>query len=163
MPSQRQITHTGFVVPDLDAALEWYREVFGFEPMLPPGEIRRGEGHFGQLAEDIWGSDWTSVRSALIGTESAGILELISYPDTEEAEEWRVRRPGWNHVCLVDPDIEQLVERIVSSGGKQRSKIWTLFEEKPYKVVFVEDPWGTVIEVSTHTTEVTYGGAELKG
>ncbi|GLH80730.1 hypothetical protein SSBR45G_56390 [Bradyrhizobium sp. SSBR45G] len=37
------------------------------------------------------------------------------------------------HFCLVDPDIEGLAARIESMGGKQRSKICTLFEGEPFK------------------------------
>jgi hypothetical protein len=30
------------------------------------------------------------------------------------------------------------------------SKVWKLFANKDYKVCYCSDPWGTIIELSTH-------------
>jgi catechol 2,3-dioxygenase-like lactoylglutathione lyase family enzyme len=160
-PNQYRVTHVGLVVPDLDAAIRFYGEVLGMAPMMPPGEIFRGDGHFGRFAEDTWGSDWTTARSALIGSETEGILELVSYPDCEGSERFRPRRPGLNHFCVVAADVDGLIEAICVAGGARRTDTWTLFEGQPFKVAFAEDPWGNVIEVSSHTTEETYGGRAI--
>jgi catechol 2,3-dioxygenase-like lactoylglutathione lyase family enzyme len=46
---------------------------------------------------------------------------------------------------------------IVAHGGKQRSHINEYFPgEKPYKMVYCEDPFGNILEVYTHSYELTY-------
>ena len=56
-----------------------------------------------------------------------------------------------------DPDIEALTNKIVEYGGKQRMPIRAYYpNEKPYKMVYVEDPFGVVFEIYTHSYELTY-------
>ena len=68
-------------------------------------------------------------------------------------EYWKT---GIFHICLTDPEIETLAKRIDESGGKQRSKVWKLWPDKPYKVCYCEDPWGNIIELSSHNYEQTW-------
>ena len=56
-------------------------------------------------------------------------------------------------ICFVDPDIEATAKKIEATGGKVRSKIWKLFPDKPYKIVYCEDPFGNTFELYTHSTE----------
>ena len=64
---------------------------------------------------------------------------------------------GLFHFCVQDPDIEALTNKIVEYGGKQRMPIRTYYpNEKPYKMVYVEDPFGVVFEIYTHSYELTY-------
>lgn len=64
---------------------------------------------------------------------------------------------GMFHFSVQDPDIEGLVQAIVDNGGKQRMPIREYYPgEKPYKMCYVEDPFGIVFEVYSHSYEVTY-------
>ena len=45
-PYPRGLAHVGFTVPDIDAAVEWYRDVFGFNLVLGPLSVEN-EGFFG--------------------------------------------------------------------------------------------------------------------
>ena len=65
------------------------------------------------------------------------------------------------HFCLVDPNIEGLAKRIIDMGGKQRSDIWALFEGEPFKAVYCEDPWGNLIEIYSHSTELMYANRDI--
>lgn len=67
------------------------------------------------------------------------------------------KRHGTFHFCVQDPDVEGLVEKIVASGGKQRMPIREYYPgEKPYRMCYVEDPFGIVFEVYSHSYELTY-------
>jgi catechol 2,3-dioxygenase-like lactoylglutathione lyase family enzyme len=56
-----------------------------------------------------------------------------------------------------DPDIEGMVERIIAHGGKQRMPIQEFYPgEKPYRMVYCEDPFGNLVEIYTHSYELTY-------
>ena len=47
---------------------------------------------------------------------------------------------------------ENLTKKIVEAGGKQRMPIREYYPgEKPYKMVYVEDPFGIVFEIYTHS------------
>ena len=58
---------------------------------------------------------------------------------------------------MQDPDVEGLVERIVAASGKQRMPVRYYFpDEKPYRMVYCEDPFGTIVEVYSNSYELTY-------
>ena len=55
--------------------------------------------------------------------------------------------------------IEELAERIASSGGRQRSKVWRIDSRtNDYRLCYCEDPFGNIIEIYTHNYETLYGG-----
>ena len=50
-----------------------------------------------------------------------------------------------------------MVKKIVDHGGKQRMPIREYYPaEKPYKLVYGEDPFGLIFEVYSHSYELTY-------
>jgi hypothetical protein len=50
-----------------------------------------------------------------------------------------------------------MVEKIVAHGGKQRMPIREYYPGgKPFKMVYVEDPFGLVFEIYSHSYELTY-------
>lgn len=157
---QRPITHVGLTVPDLEAAIEWYGKVLGYQPLAPTGEIHAGDGLHGIIASDLWKERFSNVKMAHLGSEEGGVLELFEFatPEAVMAEEFEYWRVGWSHICVVDREIEKLVSEIVAHGGKQISQIWALFEGLPYRMVYTTDPWGTLVEVYTHSHSETYGG-----
>jgi len=54
-------------------------------------------------------------------------------------------------------DIESLAEKIVALGGKQRMPVREYYPgEKPYRMVYCEDPFGNIIELYSHSYELTY-------
>lgn len=150
------ITHVGLTVPDLDAALVWYEDVLGYVQLTPPGEITCGQGRFGAITEDIWGNDWSTVRMAHIGSGRGTVIELFAYPDYDQPDSFEFRRVGFSHLCVVDSDLEGLTARAVAGGGRQRSQIWTMFENLPYQMVYLEDPWGNAVEGYSHSHSETY-------
>lgn len=64
-------------------------------------------------------------------------------------------RSGFIHICISNPDIKWLCNRISETGGKQRTKIWELNPEKGIKIAFCEDPFGNIIEIYSHSYEQT--------
>jgi len=66
---------------------------------------------------------------------------------------------NWNaeDFCVQDPDVEGLAEKIVAAGGKQRMPVREYFPgEKPYRMVYMEDPFGNILEIYSHSYELTY-------
>lgn len=48
------------------------------------------------------------------------------------------------------PDIEAVTQRIAHTGGKVRSPVWKLYQNKSYKAVHCRDPWGVIVEWCRH-------------
>ena len=47
--------------------------------------------------------------------------------------------------------------RIVAAGGRQRMPVREYFPgEKPYRMVYMEDPFGNILEIYSHSYELTY-------
>lgn len=157
-PTQpRSIAHIGVSVPNLDEAIAWYEDVLGFRLIGPPGDVDlTDDSHFAHLCTDIFGTGCKRLRLAHISTANGTALELFEFQDpaseepTDNFEYWK---RGIFHYCVVDPDIEGLAQRIAATGGKVRSKIWDLFDGQPYRLVYCEDPFGTIVEIYSHSHE----------
>ena len=154
------VAHVGVTVTDLDAAVRWYVEALGLEPIGPPVEVRADEGHGGAVAADVFGRGFGRFRQAHLATANGVALELFEFlePRSERRRDnfdyWRT---GISHLCLATPAIDSLVERIGASGGRQRtSRVWEIFPREPYRTSYCEDPFGNVIELYSHSHERIY-------
>jgi catechol 2,3-dioxygenase-like lactoylglutathione lyase family enzyme len=151
----RVITHVAFTVTDIDKAIQWYQEIFGFQLLAGPVDLVADDSHFGQIATDIFGAG-SRGRLALMAGANGVCIELFQFsePQTLKREDnFEYWKPGIFHFTIIEPDIEDLVRQIAATGGKSRSRIWTMFPDKPYKIAYCEDPFGNVIEIYSHSTE----------
>ena len=143
------ITHVGLAVPDLDGAVGWYSDVLGFEPLGGSTSVRAHEGYAGVVAADVLGGDFGCFRQAHVAGANGVALELFEFEGTR-------RRPGLFHFCVVVPDVSQAAERIAASGGRRSSRVWEIFRGEPYLTCYCEDPFGTIVELYSHSHERTY-------
>ena len=155
----RSFSHIGITVPDIKKAVEFYQEVMGWYVIMPPSPVNKErETAIGQMCIDVFGENWESFEIAHLSTSDGIGIELFCFPHgIKEAPEFNPFNTGHSHLCVQDPEIEQLTEKIVAYGGKQRMPIREYYPgEKPYKMVYVEDPFGIVFEIYTHSYELTY-------
>ncbi|WP_298786214.1 VOC family protein [uncultured Marinococcus sp.] len=159
------ITHIGLTVPDIDAAVEWYTGVLDFELLAGPFTAKAEETDDAStnMTMDLLGEEVREMRNAHLTTANQVGLELFEFvdprPGPQESPPWQQR---FFHLCLLVADIRETAARIEAEGGKQRSRIWTPREGKPYRLVYMEDPFGNIIELYSHSTEVTYGNMDSK-
>ena len=154
----RTFSHIGISVPDLEAAVKFYAEVLGWYVIMEPTTITEDDSDIGQMCTDVFGANWKSFRIAHLSTGDRVGIELFEFPDNQRPdnnlEYWKT---GTFHFCIQDPDVEGLVEKIKAHGGKQRMPIRHYYPgEKPYRMVYVEDPFGNVFEIYSHSYELTY-------
>jgi hypothetical protein len=84
-------------------------------------------------------------------------VEMFEFKNNETPKDFDYWKTITFHFCVQDPDIEGLVKKIVAHGGKQRMLIREYYPgEKPYKMCYVEDPFGLIFEVYFHSYELTY-------
>ena len=151
-------SHIGITVPDLEKAVEFYSKAFGLYVLMEPTEILHDDSAIGEMCDDVFGEGWGKFRIAHLSMGDGIGIELFEFPKTvDEERPFEYWRRGLFHFCVQDPNIEDLVDKIVAHGGKQRMPIREYYpNEKPYKMVYVEDPFGLVFEIYTHSYELTY-------
>lgn len=155
----KSFSHIGITVPNLEAAVKFYSEVMGWYVIMSPTEIKEeNETAIGKMCIDVFGKGWGSFRIAHLATGDKIGIELFEFKQSKEQKP--VFNPfgtGLFHYSVQDPDIEGLVKRIVEAGGKQRMPIREYYPgEKPFRMCYVEDPFGVVFEIYTHSYEMTY-------
>ncbi len=155
----RSFSHIGITVPDINKAVDFYTQIMGWYVIMAPSTVlEEGDTAIGQMCIDVFGTNWGSFEIAHLSTSDGIGIELFSFPTTTNTKpEFSPFNTGLFHFCVQDPEIESLVDKIVKNGGKQRMPIREYYpDEKPFKMVYVEDPFGIVFEIYTHSYELTY-------
>lgn len=151
------LNHVGVTVTDIDKAIKWYGEVLDFELLMGPLDINRNNPTIGEICSDIFGEHWQSMRQAHMSMTNGIGLEIFEFvkPEAEHRENnFEYWKNSFFHICVTNPDVKSLAKKITETGGKQRSKIWTVFPD--CDVVYCEDPFGNIIEVYSRSYEQFY-------
>ncbi len=135
-----RIHHTGFVVRDLEKAVEFYRDVIG----LTVADTREREG--GPISQVV-GYEGTHLKIADVWTGDGHKLELIQYVHPAGADRSSSERNtlGASHLAFEVDDIESTYERIVSQGARKLNPPVELVPGK--KGCYLRDPDGNWIEL----------------
>jgi predicted enzyme related to lactoylglutathione lyase len=154
------VNHVGVTVPDVFAAIDWYADVFGFRCIMGP-RVLESVGHgetsavFGTRFRKAW-------QAHLLAGNSVGI-ELFQFIDPptqgKRALEDRVpylQRGQW-HLCVTHPDVDGMVHRVVEADGTLISAPQHFVPGRPWVLAYVTDPWGTVLEIMSHTYAEAFG------
>ncbi len=152
------INHIAISVPDLDQAIKWYKEVFGFQVITGPVKFLPDNSVIGKAVSDIHGPDLKQMRTAWLSSGNQIGFEIFEFiePKAERRQQnFEYWKSGFTHICMTDPNIEDLCKRISETGGRQRSNVWEIVPDKGYKIVFCEDPFGNIIEIYSNGYEQT--------
>ena len=155
----KSFPHIGLKVPDIHKAVHFYSEVMNWYIVMEPSPVtKEKETAIGQMCIDVFGEEWETFGIADKSTSDGIGIELFSFSHgVNEAPAFSPFNTGLFHFCVQDPEIESLVEKIVTHGGKQRIPIREYWlGEKPFKMVYVEDPLGIVFEIYTHSYKLSY-------
>lgn len=152
-------SHIGVTVPDLDKGVEFYTKALELYLIMPPTEIKQDDSAIGVMCDDVFGAGWGSFRIAHLSAGDGVGIELFEFPKTTpERRPFEFWRPGIFHFCLQDENLEERLGKIVALGGKQRMQQVRHYDPgaKPYRMVYVEDPFGNIFELYSHSYELTY-------
>ena len=154
----RTFSHIGLSVPDIEKAVKFYKEVFGWYVIMEPTEIVPDAGDIGVMCNDVFGEDWGSFKIAHMSTGDKIGVEIFEFRNSSLPENnFDYRKAGLFHFCVQDPDVEGLLAKIIAHGGKQRMPVRYYYKDKkPYRMVYCEDPFGIVFEIYSHSYELTY-------
>lgn len=140
----RPLSHVGLTVSDLEAAVEWYGDILGFETLIEPHVRRAGDDGI-HISRDLLGVEFESMRVAFLETGGGANLELFEFDDTEGVSAVSPVDVGFHHVGVVDPDLEALAARIDETGGEHYAAVWELYPG--FEATYCWDPWRNRIEI----------------
>lgn len=146
--------HVCVSVPDIEKAIEFYKEVFGWYHISGPMLLKR-DGPAGPFCETVYGKDWTEFKLAHMSTGNGIGFELVEFAGSYAPENnFEMKRHGIFHFAITMPDYEEFIEKVIAHGGKQHSpaNVSEVDGEK-WVAVFVEDPFGNVFEIYAHSYE----------
>lgn len=155
----RNFSHIGISVPNLEEAVKFYTEVMGWYLIMKPTDITEDDSAIGEMCTDVFGAGWKSFRIAHLSTGDRIGVELFQFINQENREDnFEYWKTGVFHFCVQDPNVEELAERIVAAGGKKRMEKPRYYypESKPYRMIYMEDPFGNIIEIYSHSYELVY-------
>lgn len=153
----RAFSHIGMSVKNIEEVVKWYNEVLGFYIIMPVTEVgNESDTAIGVMCQDVFGKNFEKFKIAHMSTSDKVGIEIFEFP-SNETYEFAHKRLGVFHFCIQDPDVEGLVQKIVKNGGRQRMPIREYYpQDKPYRMCYVEDPWGQVFEIYSHSYELHY-------
>lgn len=147
------VNHIGITVPDIDAAINWYGKVFDFHCIMGPRVLRADSAATAETSSILGPEFGMAFQAHLLSANGVG-LELFEFikPPIEAAESGLgYRRRGPWHVCFTHPDVADGVQRVVANGGTQISPVADFVPGRPWQLVYCADPWGTVLELMSHS------------
>jgi catechol 2,3-dioxygenase-like lactoylglutathione lyase family enzyme len=135
------IAHTGVCVPDLEAAVGWYRDVVGLTVLSPPylmegPEIERD---MGELIPQ------PRLKAAILGFAADGdrVLEVIEYPGVAGTDHDRTLVDhGLSHVALLCDDLDQTRRTLEAAGVT--FIVSGIADVARVRTTWFRDPWGVV-------------------
>jgi len=148
-------SHVGITVPDLNKAISFFTSAMGWYYVSGPIHVEEnGVGGLSEIGKKIYGTGWGAFSFAhLVSADGIG-FEMFEFKNNPfQTSQNNPFVTSIHHFCIQDPHIEERVERIVHFGGKQKTGIMPLDPTgvKPYKMVYMEDPFGNLIEIYTHS------------
>lgn len=129
--------HAGLVVPDLDAARDFYAAMFGFTVV---GEESWKDN---PVVDEIIGSSGSASRTLMMAGHNC-FLELFEYSaplqGEVQPESLGPHEPGIRHLAFYVDDCRAEYERLLSLGGQVLGK-------PRVGVVYCRDPFGNIVEL----------------
>jgi len=154
------MNHIGIMVGDMDKAVGFYTNALGLKVVMGNTKVvEERETAIGRMCIAVFGDGFKGFNiSHLVTTDGIGV-ELFEMKERQDRHEVDFSRIGIFHFCLQTDDFHGVIERTEKFGGKVRMDIMRYHPEddnKPSKMVYLEDPFGNLFELYSHTYEETY-------
>jgi catechol 2,3-dioxygenase-like lactoylglutathione lyase family enzyme len=155
-----KMSHIGIMVGEMAKAVEFYTKALGLEIVMDSSEvIEEEETAIGRMCIAVFGTGFKGFNIAHLVTEDGIGVELFEMKDREEKHNVDFSKIGIFHFCLQTNNFQGVVDKVEQYGGKVRMDIMRYHPEddnKPYKMVYLEDPFGNLFELYSHTYIETY-------
>ena len=155
-----KMNHLGIMVPNMDKAVEFYTKALGLKIVMDKTKVtEENETAIGRMCTAVFGEGFKGFNIAHLLTSDGIGFELFEMVDHQNKHNVDFSRIGLFHFCLQTDDFEETIKRVEEFGGKVRMDIMRYHPEddaKPAKMVYLEDPFGTLFELYSHTYAETY-------
>jgi catechol 2,3-dioxygenase-like lactoylglutathione lyase family enzyme len=146
MPTIQTIYHTGFIVENLDNALDFYTRVLGFNIEREPAVSDT------PWIAEVVGYPNVKMRQAYVGVGDGHSIELIEYmnPRGEVRSDQHDRnRPGSAHAAMVVDSVPEWRERLAAEGIEMFGPTYERDLEYPWAryAIYFQDPDGNWLEM----------------
>ncbi|HEY6884264.1 MAG TPA: hypothetical protein VI278_09530, partial [Nitrososphaeraceae archaeon] len=127
-----------------------YEEVIGFN-ILRRETIRAEDSSLiASNFKRIFGDNFKRAQVAWLSSGNSVGFELFEFedptaekPNVANEHKFEYWKTGIFHICVTDPNIEDLSKKICDNGGKRCSEILHVNNSKPqYKIAYCQDPFG---------------------
>ena len=155
-----KMSHVGIMVGEMDKAVEFYTKALGLEIVMGKSEVNEEkETAIGKMCIAVFGDGFKGFNIAHLVTEDGVGFELFEMKERQEKHIVDFTKIGIFHFSLKSDDFQGVIDRTEQYGGKVRMDIMRYHPEddsKPYKMVYLEDPFGNLFELYSHTYGETY-------
>lgn len=155
-----KMNHVGIMVGDIQQAVEFYTQVLDLRIVMNSTKVQEErETAIGRMCIAVFGEGFEGFNIAhLVTTDGIGV-ELFEMKNRDERHDLNFARLGIFHFCLQTDDFETVMAKTEQFGGKVRMDVMRYHPEddsKPAKMVYLEDPFGNLFELYSHSYEETY-------
>jgi catechol 2,3-dioxygenase-like lactoylglutathione lyase family enzyme len=138
------LAHTAVCVPDVEAAVAWYRDVLGLQ-VLSPTYLIEGDSITQDMGELIPAP--VRLKAAIMGFGGDGdrVLEVIEYPAVDTGDgraNATLTDHGLSHVALICTDIDATRHELEAKGAQ--FLVSGIADVARVKTTWFTDPWGVV-------------------
>ena len=134
------MNHTGFVVRNLDKAVEFYRQVLGLK-------VVRATDREGAPISQVVGYENTHLKGALLSLGDGHALELLQYisPIGSERPTEERNTLGASHLAFNVEDIDATFQELIGQGAQKLNPPVELVPGR--RTCYLQDPDGNWIEL----------------
>ena len=160
----RSFSHIGVSVANINKAVDFYTQVFGWYLLEKPTLVEPNKTTLGKICVKLFGSNWKSFKIAQLSTSDKIGFELFEFPDNFKPENnFNFRQHGVFHYCIQDPNLEELAQEVLKWGGKKITDVEYFYpKKKPYRMIYMEDPFGNVFTIYSHSHELSHASEFYK-
>ncbi len=155
-----KMNHVGIMVGDMDKAVEFYTNALGLEVVMGNTQVvEERKTAIGKMCIAVFGEGFEGFNIAHLVTSDGIGVELFEMKNRADRYVVDFNRLGIFHFCLQTDDFEGVIAKTEKFGGKVRMDIMRYHPEddtKPAKMVYLEDPFGNLFELYSHTYVETY-------
>jgi catechol 2,3-dioxygenase-like lactoylglutathione lyase family enzyme len=154
LPGLRRGDHVGLVVPDLDAAVDFFEDVLGGRCVLRHGPYRGLPGDADMQVRQFARHPRTEVDGIAVVHVADVVLELLQFSAPDQRQEPpRTSDAGGHHVAFYVDDLDAAVTYLRSSGVRVLGSPMPLPGPEAgdrARFVFVLTPWGLALELVSY-------------
>ncbi len=155
-----KMSHVGIMVGDMDKAVEFYTKALDLKIVMDKSAVlEERETAIGRMCIAVFGEGFKGFNIAHLLTSDGIGVELFEMKERQDRHVVDFSRLGIFHFCLETDDFEGVIEKTEQYGGKVRMDIMRYHPEdetKPAKMVYLEDPFGNLFELYSHSYAETY-------